>query len=123
MQRNLLTAVLLALLLTGCTGIGSGASPGLKRGWELMVAEDYTSAVEHYENMLKDYPDNPYALLNLGVAYQRLGEFDRARPNYQAAIEHGSTADVTRVAEKAGVKTETTTVSDLARQNLATLPK
>ena len=123
MQRNLLAAVLSVFLLTGCTGLGSGASPELKRGWELMVAEDYATAAEHYENMLKDYPDNPYALLNLGVAYQRLGEFDRARPNYQAAIEHGKTAEVTRVAEKAGVKTQTTTVSDLARLNLETLPK
>ena len=123
MQRNLLAAVLSVFLVTGCTGLGSGASPGLKRGWELMVAEDYAGAVQHYEKMLEDYPDNPYALLNLGVAYQRLGEFDRARPNYQAAIEHGKSANVTRVAEKSGVKTQTTTVADLARVNLATLPK
>lgn len=119
MQRNLLAAVLFALLIAGCA---AGASPGLKRGWELMVAEDYAGAVDHYEGMLKDYPDNPYALLNLGVAYQRLGEFDRARPNYEAAIVHGKTSSVTRVAEKSGIKTQTTTVSDLARINLATLP-
>jgi tetratricopeptide (TPR) repeat protein len=120
MQRNLLAGVMLTFMLAGC--VAGGASPGLKRGWELMVAEDYVAAIDQYEILLKEHPDNPYALLNLGVAYQRLGNFDRARPNYQAAIVHGGSAEVTRVAETEGIKTQTTTVAELARQNLEALP-
>ena len=110
--------VVVVLFLTGCA---NGPSSELKQGWELMVAEDYAAAREHYENLLKEHPDNPYALLNLGVAYQRLGDFDNARPNYEAAIEHGSNAQVTRVAETDGVQPRSTTIADLARQNLETL--
>lgn len=107
-----------ALFVAGCA---SGPSAELRKGWELMVAEDYAAARDQYEAVLVEYPNNPYALLNLGVAYHRLGETERARANYQAAIEHGGNAEVTQVAEETGVDSRTSTVADLARQNLEAL--
>lgn len=107
-----------ALLLSGCA---SGPSAELEKGWKLMLAQDYAAARDHYESMLVDYPTNPYAHLNLGVAYQQLGETELARQQYEAAIEHGGSAEVTRVAEREDIESRTSTVADLARQNLAGL--
>lgn len=109
----------MGLVLSGCA---SGASSDLERGWKLMLAQDYPAARVHYESMLADYPTNPYAHLNLGVAYQQLGEPDRAREHYEAAIEHGGSAEVTRVAEREDIEPRTTTVAELAQQNLDSLP-
>ena len=109
---------IVALVLAGCA---SGPSTDLAEGWELMLAEDYATARDHYEAMLVEYPENPYAHLNLGVAYQRLGETGPARRHYEAAVEHGGSAEVTRVAEEEGTAPRTTTVAELARQNLQSL--
>lgn len=86
-----------------------------------MLAEEYDTAAQHYESVLVDYPDNPYAHLNLGVAYQRLGKNELARQHYEAAIATGGEAEVTQVAKEDGVAPQTTTVAELARQNMQTL--
>lgn len=86
-----------------------------------MLAKDYPAARAHYESMLEEYPENPYAHLNLGVAYQRLGETGPARRHYEAAVEYGGSAEVSRVAEEEGAAPRTTTVAELARQNLESL--
>ena len=120
MQRLIALGVTtMALLLGGCAA--SGPSGELEEGWELMLEEDYPAARTHYESMLEEYPENPYAHLNLGVAYQRLGEPGPARRHYETAIEHGGAAEVTRVAEEEGAAPRTTTVAELARQNLQSL--
>ena len=108
-------ALLMALMLAGCA---RGPSAELEKGFDLLVAEDYAAARDHYENMLTEHPDNPYVHLNLGVAYQRLGEGDLARQHFEAAIANGGGAEVTRVAEEGGIGAQTSTVVDLARQNL-----
>ena len=111
---------LLAISLAGCA---TGASTELKKGWELILAKDYAGARDQYEATLVKYPDNPYALLNLGFVNQQLGDYRRARENYEAAIIHGSNAEVTRVVEGDEVNPRQTTVADKARENLQTLPK
>lgn len=116
MQRFVaLGAILTGLVLAGCA---SGPDAELEEGFDLLVAQDYADARDHYESMLDEHPDNPYVHLNLGVAYQQLGERELARRHFEAAIAHGGGAEVTRVAEEAGVAAETSTVVELARQNL-----
>jgi len=113
------SVTIIALFLAGCA---TGAGADLKKGWELMLAKDYPAARDVYENMLAEYPDNPYAHLNLGVAYQNLGNTDLARRHYEAAIEFGGAAEVTRVVQKGEVISHVTTVADKGRENLQTLP-
>lgn len=115
----LLGVTIAALTLAGCA---TGPSAGLAKGWKLMVSQKFPAAVDQYQKVLKKYPDNPYAHLNLGVAYQRLDKTDLARQQYQAAVKYGGSAQVTQVAQEKGVNARTTTVADLARQNLKTLP-
>ena len=110
--------IVLALFLSACT---TGVSKDLKDGWKLILAEDYIGARDQYEATLVRYPDNPYALLNLGFVYQKLGDDKRARENYQAAIVHGGNAEVTQVVVEGSVSQRTTTVADKARENLQTL--
>jgi tetratricopeptide (TPR) repeat protein len=120
MQRGLLLgAAILALSLTGCA---TGAGRDLEEGWKFMLAKNYPAARDVYEGMLVEYPDNPYALLNLGVAHQYLGNIDLARQHYEAAIAHGGDAEVTRVVEEGSIIAHVTTVADKARENMATLP-
>lgn len=121
MQRfTALGAMMLALAVTGCGG-GIGPAGELEKGWELMVAKNYPSARDHYEQMLEEYPDNPYALLNLGVAYQQLGETSRARASFEAAIAHGTSAEITLLTDEGGVREQTMTVAEQAQANLETL--
>jgi len=110
----------LGLALPGCA---SQRSRDLEAGWELMQAQNYAAARDKYIEILAENPNEPFALLNLGVAYHNLGEYDLARQNYEAAIEHGKNAEVTRVVEEGSVKTTATTVADKGRDNLALLPK
>lgn len=109
-----LTAV--GLLLVGCAPSGPDAE--LMEGWELMVAKDYPAAKDHYEAMLVEYPGNPYAHLNLGVAYHHLGELDPARQHYQAAVAEGGTAEISMVSEEGDIASRPSTVADVARANL-----
>ena len=117
MMTKLITAGLVAtgLLLAGCA---SGTDLALKEGWELMVAKEYAAARDHYEAMLEDYPGNPYAHLNLGVAYQHLGKPDLARQHYEAAIATGGNAEISMVAEQGAVNSLPSTVAEVARKNL-----
>lgn len=112
---SVLATTILGLLLAGCA---SQSSSGLQEGWELMVAKEYAAARDQYKSVLEEDPDNPYAHLNLGVAYHRLGQTQRANRQYELAIEHGGSARVTQVAEETGIASRTTTVADQARQNL-----
>lgn len=121
MQGLWLRGVLVSsLLLAGCA---TGASKELEDGWKLMIDADYAGARDHYEGMLADYPENPYVHLNLGVAYHQLGNVDLARQHYEAAVQYGESAEVTRVVEKGEVAPTTTTVADKGRENLALLAR
>lgn len=120
MQRFIARGVMvLALLLTGCA---SGPSAELEDGWEFMMAQNYPAARDQYKAILTEYPDNPYAHLNLGVAYQTLGEYDLARLHYEAAIANGGEAEISRVVLDGAVDEQVTTVADKGRENLQTLP-
>ena len=119
MRRFMARSVtIIALLLAGCASEGSTE---LKKGWEFLLANNYPAARDVYESMLIEYPENPYAHLNLGVVYQNLGNTDLARQHYEAAIAHGGDAEVTRVVQEGDVVSTVTTVADKGRENLQTL--
>lgn len=113
------SAAALALLLSACAPSGSEAE--LKEGWELMVDRNYEAARDHYEEMLSEYPQNPYAHLNLGVTYHQLGQPQRAREHYEIAIAEGRDAEISMVSEEGSVDSRPSTVADVARKNLAAL--
>ena len=101
MRRAMARISLISVFLLGACVVGPQAD--LQDGWEQMKAEDWPAARATYEGLLVDYPTNPYAHLNLGFVYQELGEFDKARVHYEAAIQYGKTAEVTSIVEEGKV--------------------
>ncbi|HFQ88566.1 MAG TPA: type II secretion system protein GspD, partial [Desulfobulbus sp.] len=51
--------------------------------------KEYGRAKEYFEQALKIDPNNPYALINLGVVYEHEGDRARARSLYQKVLELG----------------------------------
>jgi general secretion pathway protein D len=56
------------------------------QGFELLEDKEYDKAKAYFERALEINPDNPYALLNLGVVYDAKGEKDKAVRMYQRVI-------------------------------------
>ncbi len=61
----------------------------------------------------------PLSSSNLGVAYQNLGEMDKARAAYEQAVKTGQGVRPTRVTDP---RYSGRTVAELARDDLASLP-
>jgi general secretion pathway protein D len=57
------------------------------QGFEFIDAEDYNTAQGYFERALEINPENPYALLNLGVVYDEKGETEKAIRMYEKVIK------------------------------------
>lgn len=56
-------------------------------GWlNLEVHKDFSAAIEAYERVVRLVPDSPSAHNNLGVAYKKNSDLDRARKSFNRAI-------------------------------------
>jgi Flp pilus assembly protein TadD len=83
-----LAIVLLPILLIGCASTPEKA-PDVnlsEQAFQAIAAGDYEEAEALLEVALSINPDNPYALLNLGVVYQQTGRIDQAREQYVKVI-------------------------------------
>ena len=111
----ILVAVIGGILLAGCTG----RSVEENTAWRSIVAEDYSSARDQYASILAGDPKDPYANLNIGVAYEELGDLAMAAKHYQLAIDHGAEAQIVQVAQDGKTADRKTTVRNVATENLA----
>ena len=59
-------------------------------GFEKMQKNNYPQAKEYFLKALDSDPDNPFAMLNLGVVYEREGDAAQALRMYQAVIATGT---------------------------------
>ena len=109
----LASVLLLCVCVAGCAGPKDERLA--QQGYEAMSAGNNAEAAKHYEEALKVNPENPYALLNLGVVYQRMGKKAEAKATYEKLIklDPDTTAEVGEKAGTDGVK-----LTDLARKNL-----
>ncbi|MGB8841253.1 MAG: tetratricopeptide repeat protein [Aliidongia sp.] len=121
MRSAFLTAIL--LVVTGCGDAAPDpaemAKLAYRHGIEAIEAHDFAAAERYLVEAAGQEPDDPYILLNLGVAYQNLGKLDEARAAYRHAAETGEHLKPVRVTDPhyAG-----RSIADLARDNLASLP-
>lgn len=106
--------VFAGLLLAGCAGQNKAQNDA----WDSIVAQDYASARAQYEAILAADPNNPYANLNIGVAYEQLGDMSMAAKHYQAAIASGKEAQIVEVAQDGNTAERRTTVAKVAEENL-----
>ncbi len=111
-----------ALALVGCASSDAPEQTAFGSAYDLLVAQDYASARDAFLAILSNDPNNAYAHLNLGVAYEELGETELARTHYGLALQNGSDAPIAGTVEDGVVKSGlATTVGALANQNLAGL--
>lgn len=108
-------AILMGLLVAGCSGSGSDQ----QAAWDSIIAQDYNSARAQYQSILAEDPDDPYANLNIGVAYEELGDNAMAAKHYQVAIANGAEAPIQEVAQDGNKAGRSTTVKQVAQENLA----
>lgn len=74
------------LLLVGCTALlQAGVRGQLRQGGKLYQDEKYGSAINAYQQILKNNPQNQRALFNMGDAYYRLNEYTQAQESYKQA--------------------------------------
>lgn len=113
----------LVLMLAGCgddkPDPAQTAELDYRLGFQAIEAHDFAKAAELLSAAAALTPDDPYIQLNLGVAYQNLGQLDKARAAYQRAVETGKDLHPARVTDPQYVARS---VADLARDNLASLP-
>jgi TolA-binding protein len=99
---------------------GAAGQLAYRRGFEAVSAGDWLKAQQYLVQAQQAFPDDPYVMLNLGVVAQRLGRFDEARGYYQQVIDRAPTVIPQQVSDPAAAGK---TLEDLARDDLATLPK
>jgi len=56
------------------------------RGYVHLQSKEYDQAGEYFKRSLKINPENPYAILNMGVVYETRGERDEAIRMYERLI-------------------------------------
>ena len=73
----------IGLGLSGCATQDMELS---NEGFQDISRRNYGQAEVSLEKALSMNPDNPYALLNMGVVYQETGRLDKARQMYERLI-------------------------------------
>jgi tetratricopeptide (TPR) repeat protein len=114
-RLSVLGAMMAGLLLAGC----AAQSTEHKAAWDNIIAEDYNAARAQYESILAESPNDPYANLNIGVAYEELGDNANAAKHYQIAIANGAEAEIQQVAQDGQKASRRSTVKQVAEENLA----
>ena len=114
-----LVLILLLGMLSGC-GLNSQAELPYdmtlaNEGYQAMVEQNYEKAEAFFDLALSVNPENPYALLNLGVVYHNTGRFDQAKQMYRKVIELKSTIKADHTTNK---NFQGKTLSEIAETNL-----
>ena len=111
--------LLLVVLTVGCaTETISRDMKYANWGFEFLSQERYKDAENYLNQALAVNPENPYALLNLGVVYQNTGRPEKARGLYEKVIKLNPKEIVTRSNQEGATGK---TLVDLAKENLQRL--
>ena len=120
MKIKVLFIIISSFLLISCSSTPEKA-PDVElseQAFEAISAKDYEKAEALLEVALSINPDNPYALLNLGVVYQNTGRIEQAREQYVKIILLDAKEPVAR-SNVRGM--EGKSLVDIAKKNLENL--
>jgi len=119
-QRWFALVLMLAFIMAGCSTLRRDQRYS-NWGFDELANGNYKKAEEYLQKALEANPNNPYAILNMGVVYQKTGRKEQAREMYEKVLSleerlknkhaHRSDKDWGR-GEKLG---------EIARKNLETL--
>jgi tetratricopeptide (TPR) repeat protein len=110
--------VLLTLSIAGLVGCATQDMELSNEGFQAISGKNYGQAETSLEKALSINPDNPYALLNMGVVYQETGRLSKARQMYEKviALQPKEVAEESNTGSFAGKG-----LADIARENLKLL--
>ncbi|MDD5168925.1 MAG: tetratricopeptide repeat protein [Syntrophales bacterium] len=108
----------LVCLVFGCAATISKDMQLSEQGFEYLNKGNYVEAEKYYDQALAENPNNPYAILNLGVIYQNTKRIPKAKEMYQKVIKLNPT-DIVAKSNKEGAAGKT--LVDLAKDNLKSL--
>jgi len=87
-------------------------------GYEKLMADSTQEAKDYFVKALDINPDNPFALMNMGVVYEREGNPDKALEMYQAVLGVGTTETAF---ESSNREKNGALLVDIARENIERL--
>jgi tetratricopeptide (TPR) repeat protein len=122
MKDNTMNKILVATALLALT-VGCASTPPTKdrdlsnRAYSEIQAGNYDRAKELLNETLAINPKNAFAWLNLGVAHQKLEEYEEARKCYLKVVENAWDE------KGANEEAEGRSLIKMARENLEKMPK
>jgi len=87
-------------------------------GYEMLMADNVQEAKEYFVEALDINPDNSFALMNMGVVYEKEGEPEEALKMYQAVMSVGTTETAF---ESSDQEKNGALLVDIARENIERL--
>jgi cell division protein FtsN len=102
-------------LLSGCAGKDMKLA---NRGSAALVMNDYQNAEKYLGESLALNPNNPYALFNMGVVYEKTGRQQKAISMYQKVLELNPKE---KGAQSSNGSANGRSITELARRNLLNL--
>jgi len=107
--------ILVAVAASGCTTASKDMRVNDK-GFKCLSDNDLVKAEALFNDALAINPDNLYAILNLGVVYEKTGRKAEAKTMYMKVINSGATA---AAGKTTGEIEAGTSLVDIAKKNLA----
>lgn len=121
MMNRYIICIVVSMFLAACASNRSEVPQDVllaDQGYQELARDEYDRAEATLKVALSINPDNPYALLNLGVLYQNTGRLEEARDMYRRIITLNP--DATAVQSTAS-QYEGKRLVDIAKQNLAAI--
>lgn len=87
-------------------------------GFQFLQRGDYAEAEKYLDRAVSENPNNPYAILNLGVVYQNTGRAEKAQNTFKKLIMLNP-SDVAVVSNQSGATGKK--LVDIAKENLQKL--
>lgn len=117
-MKKFLWFCLILWLGLGVSGCATQDMQLSNEGFQAISKRDYAQAEGPLKKALSINPDNPYALLNMGVVYQETGRLDKARQMYERliALQSEEVAEESNSGSFAGKG-----LVDIAKENLKLL--
>ena len=110
------TAAIVALLLSGVQAQENAPNESTSLASETLAKGEADEAIEALERSVKEAPEDPALLINLGIAHAQAGSLETARALFERALvspepveletADGKTTDSRRLARKAIVMLE-----------------
>lgn len=117
-MKMVTTGAFLAMALVGCAATTTTDNRMALSGYNYIEEGDLSAAERELNSALDVNPNNPYALLNLGVVYEKTGRTSDAREMYTRVLDLDS-QDTADEATDGAYQGET--LATIARENLTSL--